>query len=83
MTKRAAISFPDDLYARMERDRRQQRVPRSRWIHEAIGEYLAKRDEAKDVEAYFEGYRRFPETDEEFRAFEQAAIEDLKKSGPP
>ena len=83
MTKRAAISLPDQLYSRMERDRKSRRVPRSRWIQEAVHEYLARRDEARDVEAYFEGYRRFPETDEEFRAFEQAAIEDLKKSGPP
>ena len=83
MTKRAAISLPDQLYSRMERDWKSRRVPRSRWVQEAVREYLARRDEARDVEAYFEAYRRFPETGEEFRAFEQAAIEDLKKGGPP
>ncbi|OLD52163.1 MAG: hypothetical protein AUI58_04175 [Chloroflexi bacterium 13_1_40CM_2_70_6] len=80
MTKRAAISLPDQLYSRMERDRKTRRVPRSRWIQEAVHEYLAKRDEEKDVRAYFEGYRRFPETDEEFRALERAGLEDLKRA---
>ncbi len=81
MTKRAAISLPDGLYARMERDRKRRRLPRSHWIQEAVGEYLARREEARDVDAYFEAYRRMPETDEEFAALERAAIEDLKKRG--
>lgn len=82
MTKRAAITMPDDLYVRMERDRRRRKVPRSRWIQEAVGDYLKRRDEAQAVEEYFAAYRRIPDgTDEVFIAIERAGIEDLRKSG--
>jgi metal-responsive CopG/Arc/MetJ family transcriptional regulator len=81
MTKRIAISLPDDLYKRMERVRRSRRVPRSRLVQEAIGDYVGRTDEAELERAYFEGYRRFPDDDEDFRAMERAAIEDMRKRG--
>lgn len=81
MTKRIAISLPDDLYRRLERVRKGRRVPRSRLVQEAIGDYVGRTDEAELEKVYFEGYRRFPDDDEDFRAMEKAAIEDMAKRG--
>ncbi|MGH2378667.1 MAG: hypothetical protein ACRDGT_09330 [Candidatus Limnocylindria bacterium] len=65
----------------MERVRKSRRVPRSRLVQEAVGEYVRRTDETELEKAYFEGYRRFPDDDEDFRAMEKAAIEDMAKRG--
>lgn len=81
MTKRIAISLPDDLYQRMERARKRRRMPRSTLVQEAVSDYVRRTDEAELEKAYFDGYRRFPDDDEDFRAMEKAAIEDMAKRG--
>lgn len=74
--------MPDGLYSRMERERRRHKVSRSRWIQEAVGEYLKRCDEAQAVEEYFAAYERVPDgDDQDFIAIEQVGIEDLRKSG--
>ncbi len=60
MTKRTAISLPDDLFADIERARKRARKDRSTWIQEAVKEHLKKRTEAEEVEAYFAAYERQP-----------------------
>lgn len=81
MTKRIAVSLPDDMYRSLERARKSRRVPRSRLIQEAVGDYIRRTDEKALEEAYFEGYRRIPDGDDpDFIAIERAAIEDLKKA---
>lgn len=81
MTKRIAISLPDEMFRSIERVRRRQRVARSALIQEAVGEYVRRNDEKALEERYFEGYRRIPDgEDPDFIAFERAAIEDLKKA---
>lgn len=68
MTKRAAISLPDDLYRRIERARKRAGKDRSSWLQEAASEYLSKRTQAEELEAYFSGYERAPlTTDEVYR----------------
>lgn len=62
MTKRAAISLPDDLYRRIERARKRAGKDRSSWLQEAASEYLSKRTRAEEIEAYFSGYERAPLT---------------------
>lgn len=83
MTKRTAISLSDKLFHEIERARKRAGVDRSKWIQEAAGEYLRRRDEDAKIEAYFEGYRRIPDTDEDFHAFEKAGIEALRSLDEP
>lgn len=49
----------------------------------AIGGYVVRTDEAELERRYFEGYRRFPDDDNDFRAMEKAAIEDMAKRQAP
>lgn len=80
MTKRIAISLPDELFQRVERLRKRKRVPRSTWIQEAVGDYVQRVDQDALVAAYFEGYRRIPDTDDEdFKAVERAGIKSLRR----
>jgi hypothetical protein len=78
MTKRTAISLPDDLYREIERARKRSKKDRSSWIQEAAADYLKRKTMQERIDAYFESYRRDPDgNDEESRALEQAALEDL------
>lgn len=80
MTRRIAISLPDDLYRRVERVRKRRRVPRSQLVQEALGEYVARTDEAALEQAYFDGYRRIPDGDDpDFIAVERAGIKSLRQ----
>ncbi|OGO72590.1 MAG: hypothetical protein A3G84_04415 [Chloroflexi bacterium RIFCSPLOWO2_12_FULL_71_12] len=65
MTKRTAISLPDDLYRQIERARKRAGKDRSGWLQEAASEYLNKRSKEDEIEAYFRGYERTPLTDDE------------------
>ncbi|MBI2323551.1 MAG: hypothetical protein HYY42_03680 [Chloroflexi bacterium] len=81
MTKRIAISLPDELFRSIERVRRRRRVARSALIQEAVGDYVKRNDERALEEAYFEGYRRIPDGDDpDFIAIEKIGIESLKKA---
>lgn len=81
MTKRIAISLPDELYRTIERLRKRRHVPRSALIQEAVGDYVRRNDEKALEERYFEGYRRIPDGDDpDFIAIEKVAIEDMKKA---
>lgn len=79
MTKRTAISLPDDLFKKIERERRRAGQDRSSWIQEALGDYLTRTDETAKVEAYFEGYARVPDTDDDFEAIAEYNIKRLRK----
>lgn len=81
MTKRIAISLSDELFRKLEKARKSRRVPRSTFIQEAVGDYVGRTDEAELERQYFEGYRRMPDDDEDFRAMEQASIEAMAKRG--
>lgn len=81
MTKRTAISLPDKLFRDIERARKRAGLDRSSWLQEAAAEYLAKRTKGARVEAYFDGYRRIPDTDDpDFEWAERAGIESLRSS---
>ena len=79
MTRRAAISLPDGLYRDVERDRKRRRLSRSAWLQGAARDFLRRHVRDEDIERYFDGYRRVPDNDEDFRAFARAGLEDLKK----
>lgn len=81
MTRRVAISLPDELYRRLERARKRRRIPRSVLIQEAVGDYVSRTDEQALEEVYFDGYRRIPDGDDpDFIAIERVGIEQLKKA---
>jgi len=65
VTKRTAISLPDDLYRQIERARRRARKDRSTWLQEAASEYLNRRTKEEEIEAYLSAYERMPLTDDE------------------
>jgi len=78
MTKKTAISLPDDLYRDIERARKRSKKDRSTWIQEAAADYLKRKTMQEKIEAYFDSYRRIPDSDDdpEFRAMEKAWLED-------
>lgn len=65
MTKKTAISLPDDLYREIERARKRARKDRSAWLQEAASDYLKKRTKEEEIEAYFAGYERVPLSEDE------------------
>lgn len=65
MTKRAAISLPDELFRQIERARKRAGMDRSAWLQEAAADYLKRRTKPQEIEAYFKGYERAPLTDDE------------------
>jgi predicted DNA-binding protein len=64
MTKKTAISLPDELYRDIERARKRAKKDRSTWIQEAANEYLKKAN-VDEEEAYFAGYERQPLAEDE------------------
>ncbi len=65
MTKRTAISLPDDLYRDIERARRRAKKDRSTWIQEAAAEYLKRRTKEMEIEAWLSAYERVPLSEDE------------------
>lgn len=62
--KKVAITLRDHQAEAIERIRREQNIPRSHVIQEAVEEYLAARRDKDAVRTYEEGYRRIPEREE-------------------
>jgi metal-responsive CopG/Arc/MetJ family transcriptional regulator len=78
VTKKTAISLPDDLYREIERARKRSKQDRSTWLQEAAGEYLKKTKE-DEIEAYFSAYERVPYTADELalQKWEEAHYAEL------
>ena len=77
MTKKTAISLPDDLFRDIERERKRSKQDRSTWIQEAASDYLNRKTLQQKIDAYFDGYRRIPDGDDpDFLAMEKIGIED-------
>jgi predicted transcriptional regulator len=65
MTKKTAISLPDELFQEIERARKRSKKDRSTWIREAASEYLKKRTKEEEIEAWLSADERFPPTEDE------------------
>jgi predicted transcriptional regulator len=77
MTKKTAISLPDDLFRAIERARKRSKQGRSTWIQEAASDYLKRKTMQEKIDAYFDGYRRIPDGDDsDFLAMEKIGIAD-------
>ncbi len=72
-----AVTIPGALFREVERVRRRTRRPRSAVVAEAIESWIARWEHADRVRRDEEGYRRFPETQEEIRAADLAASDIL------
>jgi metal-responsive CopG/Arc/MetJ family transcriptional regulator len=79
MTRKVAISLPDELLAKVDRASRRSGISRSRFFGQAAETYLAAAHRRHEVEAYLESYRESPETDAELAStdvFLHRAFED-------
>ena len=65
VTKKIAISLPDDLFRAVERARRLSRKDRSTWLQEAASDYLRKRTKEEEIESWLSADERFPPTKDE------------------
>ncbi len=76
MTKRTAISLPDDLFREIERARKRTKKDRSTWLREAASEYLKRRSREEEIEAWLSAYERIPRSEDEL-AFDKWKEEHL------
>jgi metal-responsive CopG/Arc/MetJ family transcriptional regulator len=77
VTKKTAISLPDELFRDIERARKRAGKDRSLWLQEAASEYLRKRTKEEEIEAWLTAYERVPLT-----ADERALTEWLDRTLP-
>lgn len=68
MTRKIAISVPDDLLAAVDAASRAAHVSRSRLFGQAARSYLDRRRRQRDSDQYLASYRELPESDEEVAA---------------
>lgn len=64
MTK-IAISLPEDLLEGIERKRLVSGESRSQFFRRAVGAFLRSEREREAIEQYVQGYRQYPEGEEE------------------
>lgn len=77
--KQTLVQLNDDLLTDLDREAQRRGISRSLLIREAVETHLKATSEAELVRQYIEGYRRFPETEEEMREAEQNAIEAIRE----
>jgi metal-responsive CopG/Arc/MetJ family transcriptional regulator len=70
MTRKVAISVPDDLLAEVDAESKVTHVSRSRLFGMAAASFLGERRMERAVEQYVRSYQEHPETDEELGATE-------------
>jgi metal-responsive CopG/Arc/MetJ family transcriptional regulator len=70
MTKRVAISVPDDLLAAVDAERKAAHVSRSRLFGMAAASYVEERRKARAIDRYVRSYTEYPETDEELESID-------------
>ena len=63
--RKFAISLPEELFERLERDRRDRKMNRSEYMANALAEHLHRKREQELEEQYVRGYLEHPETEEE------------------
>lgn len=72
-TVKVAVSLPKEQFQHVEQLRRELGVSRSALIAQAIGQFVEARQKEEDIRRYIEGYRKQPETPEEYAGFEELA----------
>jgi len=74
-TVKVAVSLPKEQFEQLERLRKQLKLSRSALVSQAIRQFLKIHREEEDIRRYIEGYRKYPETEEELA--EAAALARL------
>ena len=70
MVVKIAISMPEELYEQIEEARKELGMKRSEFIDLAVQEWIKKDKEKELIKQYIEGYKKYPETEEELAKIE-------------
>lgn len=76
---KVAVSMPAKLFEAAEAERERSGETRSEFIQHALEILLARRRLEEDERRYVEGYRKYPETDEEVRVIDAAGVAVLSQ----
>lgn len=76
-----AISLPDSVLDRIERERKARGVSRSEFLRLAVDALLLREQQREEEERYIRGYLEHPETEEEL-GWVQAASQAVLKAYP-
>lgn len=68
-----AISLPEELFERLERDRRERGMNRSEYVANAVADHLHRKREQELEDQYVRGYLEHPETEAEAEALTAVA----------
>jgi metal-responsive CopG/Arc/MetJ family transcriptional regulator len=71
--RKFAISLSEELFERLEHDRREKGMNRSEYVANAVAGHLHREREQELEEQYVRGYREHPETEEEAQALTAAS----------
>ena len=71
--RKFAISLPEELFQRLEHDRRERNMNRSQYVANAVADHLHRKREQELEEQYVRGYLEHPETEEEAEALTAVA----------
>ena len=71
--RKFAISLSEELFQRLEQDRRERRMNRSEYMANAIADHLRRKREQELEEQYVRGYLEHPATEEEAEALTAVA----------
>ena len=63
--RKFAISLPEELFERLERDRQARGMNRSEYVANAVADHLHRKREQELEEQHVRGYLEHPETEEE------------------
>jgi metal-responsive CopG/Arc/MetJ family transcriptional regulator len=63
--RKFAISVPQELFERLEQDRRERRMNRSEYVANAVTDHLHRKREQELEEQHIRGYLEHPESGEE------------------
>ena len=72
------VPMPTDLLEQVDAVAEQRGETRSAFIREACAEYIASSHRAELIRKDIEGYKRYPQSDEEAAALESLAAEVLE-----
>ena len=71
--RKFAISLPEELFQRLEQDRRERNMNRSQYLANAVADHLHRKREQELEEQYVRGYLEHPATEDEAQALTAVA----------
>jgi len=74
---RLIVTIPEEDFKRLEKEKKQKKISRSKYVQQIIEYFFKKEDEAEKEAQYIAGYRKKPEKVREIAAAEEAEAEVL------